>query len=180
MPRRSSKSRDTPVTEARSRNMGAIRSRDSKAELTVRRGLHASGLRYRLGWNRRRMGRLLPGKPDLVFPRHRAVLFIHGCFWHGHNCHLFKWPKTEAEFWREKIERNAARDREVCDVLLADGWRVGEVWECALRGRNRRPVQEVIDACSRFIRGSDRRLMFGGKDVGPTDKCPAEATMTKA
>jgi DNA mismatch endonuclease (patch repair protein) len=96
----------------------------------------------------------LPGKPDIVFPRLGAVIFIHGCFWHGHDCALFRWPKTRPEFWRSKIGRNQANDVRVADSLLAAGWRVGVVWECAIRGRDR-DVEGLICRLSEWLRSGD-------------------------
>lgn len=111
----------------RSRMMSGIRGKDTKPEWMVRRGLHFRGFRYRLH------AKDLPGKPDLVLPRYKGVIFIHGCFWHGHDCHLFKWPSTREEFWRLKIEGNVARDARTIDSLIEKGWRVATVWECGLR-----------------------------------------------
>jgi DNA mismatch endonuclease (patch repair protein) len=133
----------------RSRNMAAIRSRGSKAEMTVRRGLHGVGLRFRLHC------RNLPGTPDLVFPKHKAVVFVHGCFFHRHDCHFFKWPTANAEFWKRKIERNVKNDGAALAELRTDGWRVAVVWECALNGRHRLDRQEVIRSLATWIR-SDR------------------------
>lgn len=109
--------------------MSRIRGTDTKIEQAIRKGLHILGLRYRLG------GAGLPGKPDLVFPRYRTVVFVHGCFWHGHDCHLFRLPKTRTEFWRQKIEGNRERDARVIRNLEAAGWRVLVVWECGWRGQ---------------------------------------------
>jgi DNA mismatch endonuclease (patch repair protein) len=96
----------------------------------------------------------LPGKPDLVFPRAQVVIFVHGCFWHGHNCPMFKWPATRRDFWKVKISGNRKRDKSSVDTLQSAGWRVLVVWECALRGPGRRPVQEVLQECERFVRSS--------------------------
>lgn len=112
----------------RSRMMGGIRSRNTKPEILIRSLLHRQGFRFRLHV------RNLPGKPDMVFPRYHAVVFVHGCFWHGHDCPLFKWPGTRPEFWREKIGRNQNNDYRARKALVAAGWRVGIVWECAIRG----------------------------------------------
>ena len=103
--------------------MAGIRGRNTKPELVIRSVLHRRGFRFRL------YRRDLPGKPDLVFPKHRAVIFIHGCFWHGHGCHLFRWPKTREDFWREKIGSNMARDRRQFSALRDAGWRVATIWE---------------------------------------------------
>lgn len=129
--------------------MAAIRSRGSKVEMTVRRGLHRAGLRFRLH------RRDLPGTPDLVFQKHKAVVFVHGCFFHGHDCHYFKWPGTNAEFWRQKIGRNVKNDEAALAKLRANGWRTAVVWECALTGRHRLDGQEVIGSLATWIR-SDR------------------------
>ncbi|MDQ7981389.1 very short patch repair endonuclease [Paraburkholderia sp. SARCC-3016] len=115
----------------RSRMMSGIRGRNTKPEILIRSLLHRRGFRFRLD------ARDLPGRPDIVLPRYRAVVFVHGCFWHGHDCHLFKWPQTRVEFWREKIDRNRSNDAKVTAALRERGWRVATVWECALRGANR-------------------------------------------
>lgn len=111
--------------------MSGIRGRDTRIEVSLRKALFARGLRYRINDPR------LPGKPDIVLPRYRAVVFVHGCFWHGHDCPLFRLPATNTSFWRDKIGANRARDARVCGELAALGWRVAVVWECALRGRGR-------------------------------------------
>ncbi|RQS42125.1 very short patch repair endonuclease [Burkholderia sp. Bp8990] len=112
----------------RSRMMSGIRGRNTKPEILVRSLLHRQGFRFRLH------ARELPGKPDIVLPRYRAIIFVHGCFWHGHDCNLFKMPGTREDFWRDKISRNRANDLKVRSTLRAAGWRVGVVWECAVRG----------------------------------------------
>lgn len=129
--------------------MAAIRGADTGPELQIRRALHARGFRYRLHV------KTLPGKPDLVFPGLGAVVFINGCFWHGHDCALFKWPKSREDFWRAKIGGNIARDAAQFTELRARGWRVARVWDCALRGREKRPFDEVISQLSLWLR-SDR------------------------
>jgi DNA mismatch endonuclease (patch repair protein) len=119
---------DTVAPAIRSRMMGGIKSKNTGPELSVRKALHHRGLRYRLH------AKELPGKPDIVLPRYRAAVFVHGCFWHGHNCPLFKLPGTRPEFWRAKIERNQVNDAKSTRALLASGWRVAVIWECAVRG----------------------------------------------
>lgn len=111
----------------RSRMMSGIQSKNTRPELLVRKYLHGRGLRFRLH------AKNLPGKPDLVFPKYKAVVFVHGCFWHGHECSLFKWPQTRAAFWKDKIGRNRANDKRAFAALMADGWRICVVWECTLR-----------------------------------------------
>lgn len=110
----------------RSRMMSSVGQRNTKPELELRRALHRSGLRYRLHDKR------LPGRPDLVFPRFRAVIFVHGCFWHAHECRLSKVPATRAEFWEMKFSNNRQRDARVLEALRKHGWRTAVVWQCAL------------------------------------------------
>ena len=131
--------------------MSGIRSRNTKPEILIRKLLHAQGFRFRLHV------RDLPGKPDIVLPRYRAVIFVHGCFWHGHDCPLFKWPSTRPEFWQEKIQRNRANDIRSQQLLLNDGWRVGTVWECAIRGSGKK-VETVAFNLSAWLR-SDSLLI---------------------
>ena len=139
----------------RSRMMSGIRGKNTKPELIIRKALHARGFRYRLHCK-------LPGKPDLCLPKYRAVIFVHGCFWHGHDCHLFKWPSTRPEFWREKIGRNRAVDAAAETKLLADGWRVATVWECALKGRKRRAIEDIAEDCADWLNSGGQRLEIRG------------------
>ena len=125
--------------------MSRVRGRDTKPEMVIRRGLHARGLRFRLHY------RDLPGRPDLVFPKFRAVVFVHGCFWHAHDCPMFRWPQTRQEFWQEKIGKNQERDRIALSRLRSQGWRVLTVWECALKGPKRFFLDHVLQRCENFI-----------------------------
>lgn len=144
----------TDVVDAatRSRMMSGIRGVDTKPEWVVRSGLHRLGLRYRLH------DRRMPGRPDLVFPKHGVALFVHGCFWHGHDCRYFKWPSTRPEFWRRKIAENRARDRRQFDQLHAAGWRVLVVWECAVRAARRDP-EKLCRQLARWIRSGRGDVM---------------------
>ena len=108
--------------------MRAVRGKDTKPEMAVRRALHRLGLRFRL------QQRDLPGRPDIVLPRHRLAVFVHGCFWHHHSaCPKATMPKTRVDFWSSKLEANQARDRRVESDLVEAGWRVLTVWECETR-----------------------------------------------
>ncbi len=110
--------------------MSRIRGKDTKPELIVRRACHALGLRFRLH------RKDLPGKPDLVFPKHRTVVFVHGCFWHSHDCRYGRVvPATNPEFWRDKRAATVERDRKKTDELRALGWRVLEYWECETKAK---------------------------------------------
>lgn len=147
---------DVHNVATRSRNMAAIRGTNTKPELQVRRALHGLGLRFRLHIKE------LPGKPDLVFPRHKAVIFVHGCFWHGHDCHLFKMPATRQEFWADKIERNVANDTRAAAALQADGWRIGVVWECALKGRTKPDFAETMQTLALWVRSAELSITLRG------------------
>lgn len=139
---------DVVDSATRSRMMAGIRGRNTTPEILVRRQLHKRGFRFRLHV------RDLPGKPDIVLSRYRAIIFIHGCFWHGHDCRLFKWPATRPDFWREKIARNQSNDAKACKLLLDDGWRVGVVWECALRGAGKN-IEGVAEGLAQWLRSDD-------------------------
>lgn len=144
---------DVLTPEQRQLNMSRIRGKDTKPEMLIRRGLHARGLRYRLH------DRSLPGRPDLVFPKHHTAVFIHGCFWHAHGCPLSKLPATRQDFWRTKLAANVARDREAVDALQAAGWRVLVIWECALRGPARQKNSVVLERAASFIEGTGLDLL---------------------
>ena len=139
--------------------MAGIRGKDTKPELIIRRGLHALGFRYRLH------DRRLAGQPDMVLPRYRAAIFVHGCFWHGHDCLLFRWPKTRETFWQEKIGGNRRRDAEAEARLDHAGWRVLKIWECSIKGVGRIGAEAVLPLAAEWlgsgattgeIRGTDR------------------------
>ena len=123
----------------RSKMMSNIKGKNTAPEILIRRALHKKGFRYRLH------DKKLPGKPDMVFPKYKAVIQVHGCFWHKHNCHLFKWPSTRKRFWKEKISSNVERDTRNLMKLNQSGWRTLIIWECALKGRYRLTEVGVID-----------------------------------
>jgi DNA mismatch endonuclease, patch repair protein len=136
----------------RSRMMAGIRGKDTKPELVIRRGLHGLGFRFRLHDKR------LPGKPDLVLPKYRAVIQVQGCFWHGHDCVLFKWPSTRQDFWKQKITGNQARDQHNLAALEKLGWRSLTIWECCLKGPGRLPLDKILAWTANWLRlnaGSD-------------------------
>lgn len=144
---------DVLTPEQRQLNMSRIKGKDTKPEMLIRRGLHARGLRYRLH------DRLLPGRPDLVFPMYNTAVFIHGCFWHAHGCAMSKLPSTRQDFWKTKLSANSARDRTVVEALQASGWRVLIIWECALRGPQRWTEEALFDRVANFIQCSGLSLL---------------------
>ena len=137
---------DIVDSATRSRMMAGIRSANTRPELTIRKALHAAGFRYRLH------PRDVPGKPDMAFARYRAAIFVNGCFWHGHDCPLFRLPDTRRDFWSAKIARNRQRDAEVRQQLHRAGWRVLTVWECAIRGRGAPGLASVIAGAAAWLR----------------------------
>lgn len=147
---------DVHDSQTRSRNMAAIRAVDTKPEVLIRRGLHARGFRYRLHLEN------LPGKPDIVLPKYHAVILVNGCFWHGHDCPMFRWPSTREDFWRLKIMGNVARDARNIEALRSRGWRVATVWECALKGRGKRPPEQLVDALGDWLQSGGGRLNLEG------------------
>ncbi|SNB59307.1 T/G mismatch-specific endonuclease [Marinobacter sp. es.042] len=129
---------DIVDSATRSRMMSKIKGKNTKPEIMVRSALHQEGYRFRL--HRKN----LPGKPDIVLPKYRAAIFVNGCFWHGHGCSLFKWPKTREEFWKEKINANINRDQRNQAQLADLGWRVCIVWECSIRGKSSQTQSEKL------------------------------------
>lgn len=137
---------DSLTPEQRSAQMSRIRGTNTKLEVLVRKALHARGFRYRLG------GAGLPGRPDIVLPKYGTVVFVHGCFWHGHSCPLYRLPKTRPEFWADKIGKNRSRDERVVAELESAGWRVLTVWECSLRGKSASEQTLFLDSLARQLR----------------------------
>ena len=130
---------DVHSSETRHYNMSRIKGKDTKPELIVRKYLFGKGFRYRLNVKG------LPGKPDLVLPKYRTVIFIHGCFWHGHeNCKYFVIPKTRTAWWTEKIGKNKERDQRTHASLRETGWNIMTVWECQLKPQKRQETLEGI------------------------------------
>jgi DNA mismatch endonuclease (patch repair protein) len=119
---------DVHSEETRSYNMSQIKGKNTKPEMLVRKFLHANGYRYKLH------DKSLPGKPDIVLPKYKTVIFIHGCFWHGHkNCKYFVVPKTRTDWWLNKINGNIANDNKASQALKTEGWKIITIWECNLK-----------------------------------------------
>jgi DNA mismatch endonuclease, patch repair protein len=150
---------DIVTPAVRSRMMSTVRSKNTKGELVLRKRLTALGYHYRLH------RRDLPGTPDLVFPGRRAVIFFHGCFWHWHGCSLFRMPSSNAAFWAQKLMRNVDCDARAKRKLIRSGWRVLEVWECAIRGAREEEIDGVVAKIDGWLQNgkSSRQLPFARK-----------------
>lgn len=147
--------------KTRSRMMAGIKGKNTKPELALRRALHARGFRFWL-----HSGKVY-GRPDLVLPKHRAVVFVHGCFWHRHKgCRYTTTPSTRPEFWQAKFEANVVRDRAVRMALLEDGWRVATVWECALRKPDQ--IAESVERLSAWLLSDDGQIEIGQEGELPS------------
>ncbi len=150
---------DVVDRETRSRMMRGIRGTNTRPEIAVRRLLHAAGYRFRI-----HVGNL-SGRPDIVLQRHRAVVFVHGCFWHGHDCPLFRLPGTRPEFWAAKIERNRANDVQTVRTLRETGWRVAQIWECALKGRGRLKPEKLAVRLAHWVESGSPSLVLRGRKI---------------
>lgn len=151
---------DTVNQETRSRIMSSVGQKNTSAETTLRSALHAAGLRYRLH------DRRLPGSPDLVFPKYRAVIFVHGCYWHSHGCYRSTIPKSRRDFWEAKFLANRERDKRNIGLLREDEWRVMVVWECALVGKYAIPLVEVTEQVRDWLEDTHKCRVVSGV---PTD-----------
>ena len=152
---------DIMSREKRSRNMSRIRGRDTKPERIVRSLLHRRGFRFA----RHRTG--LPGRPDIVLPRHRTAIFVHGCFWHKHDCKYFRAPKSNTSFWKSKLRNNQERDRRNINHLLLDGWYVAVIWECAIRDQSDASIESMADRLETWLRRDSyrrRHVTYRGRD----------------
>lgn len=136
---------DVVDSKTRSRMMAGIKGKNTRPEIIVRSALHRRGFRFKLH------DKTLPGKPDLVLPKYKAVINIHGCFWHGHDCKFFKVPSTRTDFWLTKINGNRSRDGFQREALLEQGWRVLTIWECALRSKKPDNLRSIIDQISTWL-----------------------------
>jgi DNA mismatch endonuclease (patch repair protein) len=140
---------DVHSPEQRSFNMSRIRGKDTRPEMMVRGWLWANGYRYRLH------RKDLPGKPDIVLPKYRAVIFVHGCFWHRHGCQSTTTPESRRDFWLAKFSENVSRDKRNIAALLEQSWRVMVIWECSLRGKNATP-ELVAEQIADFLNSETR------------------------
>lgn len=146
---------DNHTKSQRSYNMSRIRSTNSKPEEVVRKYLFSQGFRYRKNDKR------YPGKPDIVLPKYKTVIFVHGCFWHMHDCGRFVWPSSNVEYWEKKITGNIKRDKEHTEKLRADGWKVLTIWECELK---KKVCEQRLSALAEEIRGDTEGEKEHGQD----------------
>lgn len=131
---------DVHDTAIRSYNMSRIKGKDTKPEETVRKYVFSKGFRYRKNVS------TLPGKPDIVLPKYKTCIFVHGCFWHKHEgCKYFVWPKSNEEFWKDKLEKNVARDKNEQAELEKMGWHILIVWECQLKKKNKEQTLRELE-----------------------------------
>ena len=142
---------DVLTKEQRQLNMRNIKGKDTKPEILLRRALHARGLRYRLHC------RELPGSPDLVFPKYRAVVFVHGCFWHRHGCKYTSTPSTHRDFWEQKFLKNVKRDEKAVKELEQMGWRVFIVWECQIKKAHGN-LNQICDQVIMYLKKSSHHF----------------------
>jgi len=150
---------DIKSKSERSKNMSAIRSKNTKPEQKIRKALFAKGFRYRLNVSS------IPGTPDIVLPKYKTVIFVHGCFWHGHkNCYLFKIPSTNRDFWKNKIEANYKRDREIMRKLSGSKWRILIIWECSLKGKYKLNFDELMEKVILFLHSNDIMYEIRGRE----------------
>lgn len=142
---------DTVDPATRSRVMGQIRARNTRPEVEMRRLLFQKGFRYRL----HKKG--LPGRPDVVLPRRKVAIFVHGCFWHGHGCRYSRLPSSNTTFWAEKFQRNNERDHRKVRELRAAGWRVATIWECSITCNRDRTISRL----ETFLLSTQKQIVIG-------------------
>lgn len=139
---------DTVDRKTRSSIMSRVKGKHTKPELLVRKALYAAGFRYRLHYKK------LPGHPDIVLPKYKAIVLVNGCFWHGHKCHLGTIPATRRRFWLKKFDENRRRDQKNIRTYTEHGWRVIVIWECALKGKRSGKFDKVVARMVRFLNSS--------------------------
>jgi DNA mismatch endonuclease (patch repair protein) len=152
--------------------MSRIRARDTKPELVLRRAMHHAGMRYRLH------APDLPGRPDMIMRRRKVAIFVHGCFWHAHDCPKGVTPATRRDFWTAKLARNRDRDAHQAAALRAAGWRVATVWECALAGRARLHPDHVVGKLADWLRTDGVRLEISGDWASVRARAPRGPEIT--
>jgi len=140
--KKSKQTMDVLSPEQRSHNMSRIRGKNTKPEMLIRKWLWAQGYRYRLH------EKSLPGSPDIVFVQQRKVIFVHGCFWHKHDCSCFHWPETNENFWKKKIKENYLRDQRNYQILIAEGWEYLVIWTCEIK----KELSQILDKLVEFLR----------------------------
>ncbi len=145
----------------RSQIMASITAKDTKPEIMIRKALHRKGYRFRLH------SRALPGTPDLTFRKFNAVIMVNGCFWHGHDCALFRMPATNRKFWSDKITNNKRRDQKVRAELLDLGWRVLIVWECSMKGKQRTDFEDLILTIENWLLSDQGELELSAAHFSP-------------
>lgn len=150
---------DIVPPHVRSRMMAGIKDKNTRPEKIIRKGLFALGFRYRIHEKK------LPGKPDVVLPKHSAVIFIHGCFWHGHDCYLFRMPESNSAFWEKKINRNREVDEINIGKLFSLGWRILTIWECSLRGKGKKAPEKLITEIAGWINSGGMKKTIRGRKV---------------
>ncbi|MDR0375606.1 MAG: very short patch repair endonuclease [Treponema sp.] len=152
---------DTVTPEQRKKTMAAVHSKNTMPEILIRKALFARGYRYRIDYKK------LPGRPDVALPRYHAVVFVHGCFWHGHaGCPNFRLPQSNQEYWIAKIDRNRKRDGDALNHLHALNWRVCVVWECAIHGKNKKmKVSQAAAKISEWLKSDAVWLEISGWNV---------------
>jgi DNA mismatch endonuclease, patch repair protein len=135
--------------------MSRVKPKDTRQEVEIRKRLFALGFRYRL------YDKKLPGTPDIVLPKYKAVIFIHGCFWHAHDCALFRWPSSKKVFWKKKLEGNRERDAKHLAALKKLGWRIMVIWECAYRGTGRNSEKEFDTITAKSVKWLKSKKRIG-------------------
>lgn len=148
---------DVHEPETRSYNMSRIQAKDTKPEMMVRKAIHKLGYRYTLH------KKSLPGKPDLYFRKYNAVIEVNGCFWHGHDCHFYTEPKSNKDYWVNKIQKNKERDKKNIDSLISNGLRVLVIWECALIGKEAIPLSAIIKKTTKWLQSKKEFLEIRGQ-----------------
>jgi DNA mismatch endonuclease (patch repair protein) len=165
---------DVVDAATRSRMMSGIQGKNTSPELLIRKALHERGFRFRIH------AAHLPGKPDLLLPKYKAAVFIHGCFWHGHGCRYFKIPQTRSQFWVEKIGKNQHRDALQENALRALGWRVLIVWECAVRSMKKEKSPLLVDLIAEWLINGSEYFQIDEDILEPGCSQTESATISKA